>query len=377
VGDLRLKAVGTDTTFYKYDALGNLLQVNLPGGTLIQYVVDGMGRRIGKKVNGTLVQGFLYQDQLHPAAELDGSGTVVSRFVYAGANSPAYMIKGGVAYRLIADQLGSVRLVVNATDGTVAQRIDYDEYGVVTANTNPGFQPFGFAGGLYETQTNLVRFGARDYDAQTGRWAAKDPLSFGAGDPNFYRYAADDPVNSIDPTGLSGQDVVDCLANLSAGFGDQVTSLWGVFKTSLTEMARQAQNVNDGVDHCSKCYGGGRLGADAWLGALIGWAAAEVGAGGGAADLTEDLLSDLSSKDADILRQAGRMMGEGTDPLEAVARATRSVIPNGKVSLLGNMNGYEVFGSQISGTGVVEVNDVVMVVQRIEQGFKVLGPLRY
>jgi RHS repeat-associated protein len=287
VGDLRFKAVGTDTTFYRYDALGNLLQVSQPGGTQVQYLVDGLNRRIGKKVNGALVQGFLYQDQLHPVAELDGSGTVVSRFIYAGANSPAYMIKAGVTYRFVTDQLGSVRLVVNAADGTIAQRIDYDEYGVVTANSNPGFQPFGFAGGLYEAQTNLVRFGARDYDAQTGRWTAKDPLQFGAGDLNFYRYAADDPVNAIDPSGLSVQDVVDCIANLSAGFGDQVTSLWGVFKTSLTERYRKWQGTNEGVDHCSKCYGGGRIGADVWLGALVGAAAAEIGAGGAGADALE------------------------------------------------------------------------------------------
>ena len=29
-------------------------------------------------------------------------------------------------------------------------------------NTKLGFQPFGFAGGLYDNQTKLVRFGARD-----------------------------------------------------------------------------------------------------------------------------------------------------------------------------------------------------------------------
>jgi hypothetical protein len=38
--------------------------------------------------------------------------------------------------------------VVNAADGTVVQRMDYDEFGVVTLDTNPGFQPFGFAGGF-------------------------------------------------------------------------------------------------------------------------------------------------------------------------------------------------------------------------------------
>jgi len=35
--------------------------------------------------------------------------------------------------------------------------------------TSTGFQPFGFAGGLYDRDTNLVRFGARDYDPETGR----------------------------------------------------------------------------------------------------------------------------------------------------------------------------------------------------------------
>jgi YD repeat-containing protein len=55
-----------------------------------------------------------------------------------------------------------VRLVVNTQTGQVAQRLDYDAWGLVTQDTNPGFQPFGFAGGLYDGQTGLVRFGERD-----------------------------------------------------------------------------------------------------------------------------------------------------------------------------------------------------------------------
>jgi len=72
---------------------------------------------------------------------------------------------------------------------------------MVAGNTNPGFQPFGFAGGLHDPDTGLVRFGARDYDAEIGRWTAKDPIGFGGGTTNLYEYCANDPVNCIDPTG--------------------------------------------------------------------------------------------------------------------------------------------------------------------------------
>jgi YD repeat-containing protein len=37
---------------YQYDALGNLLGVWLPNGDVVEYLVDGLGRRVGKKLNG-------------------------------------------------------------------------------------------------------------------------------------------------------------------------------------------------------------------------------------------------------------------------------------------------------------------------------------
>jgi len=110
-------------------------------------------------------------------------------------------LRSGVPFRVIKDHLGSVRLVVNATTGVVAQKLDYDEFGRVLGDSNPGFQPFGYAGGLYDATTGLVRFGARDYDAETGRWAAKDPTGFSGG-LNLYVYAGNDPVNFTDPRGL-------------------------------------------------------------------------------------------------------------------------------------------------------------------------------
>jgi RHS repeat-associated protein len=91
---------------------------------------------------------------------------------------------------------------VTSEAGTVAQRMDYDVFGNVVQDSNPGFQPFGFAGGIYDVDTGLVRFGARDYDPETGRWTAKYPILFNGGDSNLYGYVVNDPVNFIDPTGI-------------------------------------------------------------------------------------------------------------------------------------------------------------------------------
>ena len=78
----------------------------------------------------------------------------------------------------------------------------YDIFGNLLNDTNEGLHVnLGFAGGLYDKDTKLARFGYRDYDSQTGKWTAKDPIGFRGGDTNLYRYVLNDPVNLVDPTG--------------------------------------------------------------------------------------------------------------------------------------------------------------------------------
>jgi len=208
-------APGQETT-YDYDVFGNLRRVTLPDNRVIEYVIDAQHRRIGKRVNGVLLQGFLWRDGLRIAAELDGQGNVVSRFIYGErANVPEYMERDtngdgtmDARYRFVLDQVGSVRMVANVETGAIVQRTDYDSFGKVLSNTTePGFsQPFGFAGGLYDADTGLLRFGSRDFDPQVGRWTSKDPILFEGDQSNLYAYVENDPLNSGDATGLRAED---------------------------------------------------------------------------------------------------------------------------------------------------------------------------
>jgi len=204
-GEVTSQTVASQKTLYSYDAMGNLIAATLPNGTQLTYVIDPENRRVGKEVNGVLQSGFLYYGDAI-VAELNGSNQLLSRFVYATNLSPDYMVAGGVTYRIFSDQLGSPVLVVNTTTGAIVEQITYDEFGNVIGDTNPGLQPFGFAGGLYDQDTKLVRFGERDFNSATGRWTAKDLTLFGGGDTNLYGYVLADPVNLVDPAGGEGVD---------------------------------------------------------------------------------------------------------------------------------------------------------------------------
>ena len=217
-GFLTSKTEAGATTAYHYSSRGELKQVDLPGTGVITYSHDPLGRRIAKSVDGTVVERYQWLGRTRLLAVLNADGSLKYRFAYADGRMPVAMTTGAGRYYLAYDQVGSLRAVVDA-QGSVVKRITYDSFGNVLEDTNPALTlPFGFAGGLYDPDTGLLRFGFRDYAPDTGRWTAKDPIGFAGGDTDLYGYCVGDPISAVDPEGL---------LIIKMGFGGQIGAGWG------------------------------------------------------------------------------------------------------------------------------------------------------
>jgi RHS repeat-associated protein len=244
-GFLTTKNANGQIATYSYSSRGELLQVSLPDGRTINYVHDPLGRRIAKRINGVIVEKYLWLGLTKLLAVYDGSDNLIQRFEYADGRMPVAMTMAGVRYFLAYDQVGSLRAVTDGA-GNIVKQIDYDSFGNVLADTNGSLTaPFGFAGGLYDKDTGLVRFGKRDYDPDTGRWTAKDPIRFAGGDTDLYGYVQNDPVNGIDPWGL--WDLMSSLQALNAGW--QADPKWYAY-TQPPEAVKDLENMV--VDEAAK-----------------------------------------------------------------------------------------------------------------------------
>ena len=196
------------TTSYGWDSRGELKTVTLPTKKSVTYLRDVAGNPSVRSSGGviTVWNVFNHRNQLIATLDPALSAAVSKRFVYGTNPSvPDYMFvpSTGHTFKFVTDHLGSPVEIIDVNTGAVAEEIHYDDFGNVTSDSNPGFQPFGFAGGLYDQDTKLTHFGRREYDASIGRWLSKDPILFGGGGTNLYGYVLADPINYIDPSGLS------------------------------------------------------------------------------------------------------------------------------------------------------------------------------
>ena len=195
-------------TAYTWDAEDRLARIDLPGGSFAEYVYDGLGRRIQKDANGAVTR-YVY-DGTDILLEYDGTNFLLARTTHGpGMDDPVMLERdidasgtfdAGERFFYQTDGLGSVTELTDSA-GAVARSLVYDSYGQIAQDTGGVAQPFAFTGRELDSESGLYFYRARYYDAATGRFLSQDPLGFGAGDTNLYRYVFNNPIGLTDPSG--------------------------------------------------------------------------------------------------------------------------------------------------------------------------------
>ena len=250
--------VGSDT--YQYDDDGNVIQAVVAGQTW-QYEYDPQKRLARAEGNGS-VWTYEYdpfgnlvaivQDGQRTEYQHDPSG---NGQVWAAFPSSGSATRFAHGYGLVAstdpsgsafyhyDAVGNTTEVTDAS-GAVANEYRYSPFGQIISRSETIATPFQFSG-MYDAMTDptgLVHLGARSLDPATGRFIQPDPLGIGAS-PNLYRYADNNPISKIDPTGLASQ-YSDYISNsgTAATFFDAAGSVVEYIGIGL-EAGHDANNI--------------------------------------------------------------------------------------------------------------------------------------
>jgi RHS repeat-associated protein len=222
----QLESIDSDS--YAYDADGRLTTVTKTGqtlnlvhdtfdrltqvtnnGTTTQYLYDANGNRV--REIGSATKNYLVVPNLQNGLEstdlvTDGSGTVVSDYVYGGSEVIARLDAAGNPVYYLTDDMGSVIGLVDAS-GNLVSRIIYDGFGNVVSGDD-GSSLGGdlrFQGQWLEGESGLYYMRARNYDAQTGLFLSRDAvdvLDQSVEAFSSYQFAYNNPLVYSDPTGL-------------------------------------------------------------------------------------------------------------------------------------------------------------------------------
>jgi RHS repeat-associated protein len=176
---------------------------------LATFTYDALDRRIGMK-EGSTTTGTLYDGATNdPLMDfVNGATTPNARYLSGPQGNLVDTLlsrqnSNGVAWYL-PDRLGTVRDLAN-NSGTIIDHVDYGAFGKVLAESSPsnGDRYVRFAGMVRDGATGLNLAVYRAQDPATGRWLSQDPVGFGGGDDNLYRYVGNGVTNKIDTFGLT------------------------------------------------------------------------------------------------------------------------------------------------------------------------------
>lgn len=235
LGDRKTATTPTGTTTLSYDQLG---RTTAYGSTTYAYNGDGLRTA---KTTGRTTEPFTWQPQGptgSPSILVDGS----TDYLYGPDGLPLEQITGSTALYYLHDALGSTRALTNST-GTVTATSTYGAYGNLASSTGTSTNPFGYADSYTDPESGLLHLQHRYYDPATAQFSSVDPLVNTT--QAAYNYAAADPTNQTDPTGLGG-GLLGTVENYSVGLVD----------TATLGLTRKARNLlgGDNINYCSTAY---------------------------------------------------------------------------------------------------------------------------
>jgi len=129
----------------------------------------------------------------------------------------------GTIFWPLADHLNTVRDVIDNLGANKVHRV-YDAFGKMTETPTTETYLFAHTGRPLDKDTQLQNHWNRWYDTVIARWASKDPIGFGAGDANLYRYVGNLPSTRTDPFGLQEGTATDGLLD-QLGVGERTRRL--------------------------------------------------------------------------------------------------------------------------------------------------------
>jgi RHS repeat-associated protein len=197
---------------YVFDQQNRLVRVTGPSG-VTEYEYDAFGMRTATIHNGERTEYLLDPFGLVDViAEYGASGLIARNTHGVGLVSRDVAGMGSFYYEF--DAIGSTAGLTDFA-GLLVNQYRYLPFGETIGVSEAVANPFEFVGafGVMKEDSGLQFMRARYYDVTAGRLMSPDPIRLAGGDVNFYRYAANDPIRFVDPTGLWTKGIVDSHEN--------------------------------------------------------------------------------------------------------------------------------------------------------------------
>jgi RHS repeat-associated protein len=237
-------------TSYAYDAANRLTSVATGGQTLGTYTYDGAGDRIAKTTAAGSTAYTLDLASGLPQVLSETTGASTSAYAYAGG--PLELDVSGSTYWYLADSLGSVRLVTDASGDTPATYA-YAAFGSTRSETGSLPNEVRFTGERTDAESGLQYLNARTYDPATGTFLQRDTWGITATDGQSidpYAYTQNSPVNLTDPSGhcpmclvIAGVELTPEVLAVMGVTAAYVGALWATHQQDAAHIAGAVYTV--------------------------------------------------------------------------------------------------------------------------------------